>query len=108
METIAYKVTVIGIGNQLLGDDGLGTEVIKQLQLEEWSAAVLFLDGGTYPAYYLQELSRSQYLIVVDAMKGGAKSRDNLSTRFSHYSCCKKNYSNYSQLFFAADNCLGP
>ena len=71
MNKFNYKIIVIGIGNSLVGDDGLGPKVVQKLQQEEWSEKILTLNGGTYPLNYLKELSQAQYVIAVDTIKGG-------------------------------------
>ena len=64
-----YKVLVIGIGNILRSDDGLGPTVIKQLKQESWSSDILLVDCGTCPLAHLEQLSISRYLIIIDAIK---------------------------------------
>lgn len=64
-----YKVLVIGLGNILMSDDGLGPAVIKQLKQQNWSSNISLLDCGTCPLAYLEQLSISQYIIVIDAIK---------------------------------------
>ncbi|MBM7556348.1 hydrogenase maturation protease [Halanaerobacter jeridensis] len=71
MEKINYKVTIIGLGNILMSDDGLGATVIKQLKQETWSREILIVDCGTCPLVYLEQLSTSQHVIVIDAIKKG-------------------------------------
>ena len=42
------EITVLGVGNILLGDEGVGVRAVEQLQLSgEFSDAVQLLDGGT-------------------------------------------------------------
>lgn len=66
-----YKVTIIGIGNILKRDDGLGPVVIEKLEREDWRVEILIVDGGTAPLTYLKELSRSEYVIIIDAIQNG-------------------------------------
>ena len=42
------SITVLGVGNILLTDEGLGVHVVHQLEKEyEFSPAVNIIDGGT-------------------------------------------------------------
>lgn len=63
----APRVVVIGIGNNLLGDDGAGIHVVELLRSEEWPAAVEILDGGTLSFSLLEYIEAADLLIVVDA-----------------------------------------
>ncbi len=67
---------VLGIGNSLLSDDGIGIHVINALdsRREVGNAAHEFQtrDGGTIGLALLSELDRETDLIVVDAMELGA------------------------------------
>jgi len=70
MTTPKYKITVLGIGNSLLGDDSLGPKVIKKLKQEDWGTEILILNCGTCPLNYLKQLKYSQYVIVIDVIYG--------------------------------------
>ena len=60
---------VLGIGNVLLRDEGIGCHVVRALE-EIPLPGVEILDGGTCPDV-LQLLEDADKLIVVDAVKGG-------------------------------------
>ena len=60
---------VLGIGNTLLGDDGIGchvTNALAEIPLPD----VEIIDGGTCPDVW-QLIEDADKLIVVDAVKGG-------------------------------------
>jgi hydrogenase maturation protease len=63
------KILVLGIGNILLGDDGVGVHCVRQLQTEHCELAddVEFLDGGTLSFTLAAYLEVTNYLIVIDA-----------------------------------------
>ena len=63
---------VLGIGNTLLTDEGVGVHVINRLQ-EHFSDIedVKFLDGGTLSFSLAGELANHDRLIVVDAADTG-------------------------------------
>lgn len=67
-------ILVLGLGNILLGDDGVGPALLEQLANSEncWEGHVEFLDGGTQGLALLGHLSARRTLIIIDAVKNGA------------------------------------
>jgi hydrogenase maturation protease len=67
-------ILVLGLGNMLLSDDGVGPALLEQLAVYEgrWNGQVEFLDGGTQGLALLGHLSGRRALIIVDALKTGA------------------------------------
>lgn len=67
-------ILVLGLGNMLLSDDGVGPALLVQLADSEsrWKGQVEFLDGGTQGLALLGHLSGRRALIIVDALKTGA------------------------------------
>ncbi len=62
------KTLVLGIGNTLLSDEGVGVHVINQLILENaFSPDVFYMDGGTLSFTLAQSIESCDQLIVVDA-----------------------------------------
>ncbi len=70
------KILVLGLGNTLLTDDGIGPHVIAALDrgaAARNTAEVATLDGGTLGLSLLPEIEAATALIVVDAASyGGA------------------------------------
>jgi len=68
------KVLVLGIGNLVMSDDGVGVKVVQQLQ-REYSCAenVEIMDGGTLGLDLLPKMEELDHLIVVDAVETGYK-----------------------------------
>ncbi|RPI49847.1 MAG: hydrogenase maturation protease [Chloroflexi bacterium] len=66
------RILVLGAGNLLLSDDGVGIHAIRRLaELADLPEEVQVLDGGTLGLdllYYLEGVSR---LLIVDAVKAG-------------------------------------
>lgn len=66
------RVLVAGVGNPLMGDDGLGGYVVKKLQLRRWAGNVFILDMGCSPIHFLADIEKSDVVIVVDAVRNRA------------------------------------
>lgn len=69
------KTTVVlGAGSPLMGDDGLGVEVVEALA-ERWeeSPTLRFLDGGVWGMRLLPYIEDADRLIVVDAIRAGVE-----------------------------------
>ncbi len=65
-------VLVLGLGNMLLADEGVGVEVIERLQRDyRLPRGVELLDGGTSGMTLLDDLRGREKLIVVDAVRTG-------------------------------------
>jgi hydrogenase maturation protease len=64
------EVLVLGLGNLLLGDDGLGLRLLEALAAK--SSAADFLDGGTQGLALLPHLADRRTLIILDAVALGA------------------------------------
>ncbi|AEE13986.1 hydrogenase maturation protease [Thermodesulfobium narugense DSM 14796] len=67
------KILVIGIGNELQGDDGLGIHVIKELEKVSLPSEVSLLAGGTSGPDLIFYFEGVDYVIFVDAVRGGNK-----------------------------------
>ena len=64
------NITVLGIGNILLTDEGFGVRVIEKLYEQyEFPENVSILDGGVLGINLLGFIAQAQHLIVVDAVK---------------------------------------
>jgi hydrogenase maturation protease len=63
-------ILVLGLGNLLLSDDGLGLRLLKDLSSQ--GAAAEYLDGGTQGLALLSYLADRRALIILDAVALGA------------------------------------
>jgi hydrogenase maturation protease len=61
-------VLVLGVGNLLLGDEGVGIHAVKAMAGMCLPDGVELLDGGTAGADLLDAISNRRQLIVVDAL----------------------------------------
>ena len=63
---------VLGIGNLVMSDDGVGVQVLQRMQREcRFQAGVELLDGGTLGLDLLPRLEGVDHLLVVDAVETG-------------------------------------
>ena len=63
---------ILGIGNSLLTDEGVGVHVVRYLDEHHVGAAgVTFLDGGTLSFTLAEPIAEHDNLIVVDAARFG-------------------------------------
>lgn len=68
--TTPPNITVLGIGNILLTDEGFGVRVVEKLYDEyEFPENVSLLDGGVLGINLLGVIAEAKHLIVVDAVK---------------------------------------
>jgi len=68
------KILVLGVGNILLRDEGVGVRVVETLQRNyRYSPNVELMDGGTLGMRLLDPISRVDFLIVADAVQKGRK-----------------------------------
>jgi hydrogenase maturation protease len=64
-------VLVIGIGNDLRGDDGVGIEVARRLQADPAAGVDVFTEEGDVAAL-IEAWQGRDAVVVVDAMRSGA------------------------------------
>lgn len=69
----ADKVVVLGVGNLLLGDEGVGVHLIQKLREMEINEGVELVDGGTSLLDFIPQREDVSKLIIVDAIKLGGK-----------------------------------
>jgi hydrogenase maturation protease len=69
--TATGATVVLGIGNLILGDDGIGVHVARALMARGRPQGVEVLDGGTAPLDALATVGPVRRLIVVDAAELG-------------------------------------
>ncbi|MBN1254134.1 MAG: HyaD/HybD family hydrogenase maturation endopeptidase [Deltaproteobacteria bacterium] len=68
-----YKVVIIGIGNLILQDEGVGVHAVRALEGRELPPGVEVIDGGTYLMDLLSVIQEAERIIVIDALRGGEK-----------------------------------
>jgi hydrogenase maturation protease len=65
------RVLILGLGNLLLGDEGVGVHVVQLLQDQELGSHVEVRDAGTAILDALPSLEQADRVIVIDAVKAG-------------------------------------
>lgn len=65
------RTLVLGIGNLLLCDEGVGVHVVRALQQEKLPENVAVLEVGTAFLDALPEIEKADRVIIIDAMRGG-------------------------------------
>ncbi|MHA1580574.1 MAG: hydrogenase maturation protease [Candidatus Freyarchaeota archaeon] len=65
------RVVVIGVGNLLLGDEGVGVRVVEELTKMDLPPHVEVVDGGTGGIVLLNLMEGADRVILVDAVLGG-------------------------------------
>jgi hydrogenase maturation protease len=65
------KTLVLGLGNVLMGDEGIGVYVVRALEEHKLPAGVECLDGGTGGFTLLEPLENADRIILVDAAADG-------------------------------------
>jgi len=67
MTESAGNVLVLGIGNVLMGDEGVGVHVVRSLEKLGVPEGVDLLDGGTGSFLLLDPMQRARKIILIDA-----------------------------------------
>jgi hydrogenase maturation protease len=68
------ETAVIGVGNILMRDDGLGVHLVRELARHPLlGKSVRCIDGGTAPFEALYACGGCNHLVVVDAVNAGGK-----------------------------------
>lgn len=62
---------VMGIGNILLKDEGVGVYCMQDLEKKTWPENVSFIDGGTFTQDIFYLFENFDHLLVLDAIRGG-------------------------------------
>lgn len=68
------EVTILGVGNVILRDEGFGVRVAEYLDRHyEFPEEVQVIDGGTLGIELTQYVTGTKKLLVIDSINGGAK-----------------------------------
>jgi hydrogenase maturation protease len=65
------RTAILGVGNVLMGDDGVGVRVVERLQGLPLPDGIEAVDAGTASSDVLPGLAGCALLVVVDAVRAG-------------------------------------
>jgi hydrogenase maturation protease len=68
---VSEPVLILGVGNLLVGDEGVGVHAIRALEQLQWPEHVHLLDGGTGGFHLLSYFSDYKRIILIDATRDG-------------------------------------
>lgn len=68
---MASPTLVLGIGNVLMGDEGVGVHAAEMLARDPWPAGVEVVDGGTGGFHLLSYLLDHDRIVMIDATMDG-------------------------------------
>ena len=71
MSAAPVRPLILGIGNLLLGDEGIGVVAVRHLEAEGFAEYAELVDGGTGGFHLLGLFSDRQHLILIDAAADG-------------------------------------
>ncbi len=64
------KILILGIGNLLMGDEGIGIHIVREFEKVNKFSNVEILDGGTGGFHLLSYLQDYKKIVIVDAAIG--------------------------------------
>jgi len=70
------NITVLGIGNRLMMDDGIGINVVERLSQQNSIKNCEFLIGETDIDYCLSVIDKANYIVIIDAVINGRNPGD--------------------------------
>lgn len=77
MERNTKNITILGVGNILFADEGVGIRVAEKLRdCYRFDEGATVVDGGTLGVQLLGIISEADHLIVVDAVRNGGTPGD--------------------------------
>jgi hydrogenase maturation protease len=65
------NIVVLGVGNLLLSDEGVGVHVVHQMMKMTLPPGVAVIEGGVYGLALVDVVAKADRLIVIDAVRGG-------------------------------------
>jgi len=63
------RTLILGIGNLLLSDEGVGVHAVRAIKQEYLPSHVITLEVGTALLDALREIEQADHIIIIDAMK---------------------------------------
>jgi hydrogenase maturation protease len=69
--TTRGKTLVLGLGNILMSDEGVGVHVVREVEKRALPAHVECLDGGTGGFVLLEPMQEAEHIVMIDAAADG-------------------------------------
>lgn len=67
------QIAIIGIGNYLMGDEGIGIHAVKKLNEISWPNGAQIIDGGTSGISLIHLIEGRRLVIIIDCADFGGK-----------------------------------
>ena len=67
------SILVLGVGNLLMGDDGVGIHVVRELERMSWPPNVRVEDGGMGGVTLISLWEETDYVVLIDAADMGKR-----------------------------------
>jgi hydrogenase maturation protease len=71
MTPAGRRTLVLGIGNLLMGDEGVGVHAVEAMRDDAWPAGVAVVDGGTGGFHLLEYFQAYDQVVLIDATMDG-------------------------------------
>ena len=71
MSSNVKKTLVLGLGNVIMGDEGVGVHAVRALEKLHLPSNIECLDGGTGGFVLLEPLQAAEHIILIDATDDG-------------------------------------
>ena len=81
----ARRTVILGLGNPIMGDDGIGLVALERLRALDFTPPVTLVDGGTWGLALLGDVEAADSLLLLDALDIGASSPP--SSRPTRWTC---------------------
>jgi len=67
------RILILGVGNLLLSDEGVGVHIAQQMMAMEMPPEVQVVEGGTDGFGRIDVIVQAERMILIDAVKGGGE-----------------------------------
>jgi len=71
MKLMTGTILILGVGNWLLGDEGVGVHAVQEMQKQSFPSNVTLVDGGTGGFHLLSYLEQYDRIVMIDATMDG-------------------------------------
>lgn len=70
------KTIILGIGNKLMMDDGIGVYLVEEIRKTETNPQINYIIGESDIDYSLSQLEGAEFVIILDAVLSGSNPGD--------------------------------